>query len=237
MTTSDFSGRIALVTGAAGALGGALARRLLDAGARVEAIVRHGERVRSAFAGTGERLGVHTADLADASAVAGAVAEILASRSRIDHVFNVAGAFAADGPVEVTALETWQLLLDANFRSTLHVCRAVLPAMKRQGQGTIVNVGSRASLAGDANVAPYAVAKTAVLRLSESLAAEGKRAGVRVNCVLPGTLDTPANRRAMPEADRTAWVDPEALIEVMLFLSGPAARAVHGAAIPVFGLG
>ncbi len=237
MPTSDFSGRIALVTGAAGALGGALTRRLLDAGARVEAIDRQAGRVRTTLAGAGERLGVHTADLADAAAVAGAVSGILAGRGRIDHVFNVAGAFATEGPVEATALETWQRLLDANFRSTLHVCRAVLPAMKRQGQGTIVNVGSRAALAGDANVAPYAVAKTAVLRLTESLAAEGKRVGVRVNCVLPGTLDTPANRRAMPEADPTTWVEPEALVEVMLFLSGPAARAVHGAAIPVFGLG
>lgn len=237
MPASAFSGKIALVTGAAGALGGALARRLLDAGARVEAIDRHGERARAAFAKAGERFGLHPADLADAAAVEGAVREILARHGRVDHLFNVAGAFAADGPVEATALETWQLLLDANFRSTLHVCRAVLPEMKRQRAGTIVNVGSRASLAGDANVAPYAVAKTAVLRLTESLAAEGKRAGVRVNCVLPGTLDTPANRRAMPEADRAAWVDPEALVDAMLFLSGPGARAIHGAAIPVFGLG
>jgi NAD(P)-dependent dehydrogenase (short-subunit alcohol dehydrogenase family) len=80
------------------------------------------------------------------------------------------------------------------------------------------------------------VAKTAVVRLTESLAAEGKRAGLRVNCVLPGTMDTPANRRAMPDADPSAWVELEAMADVVLFLSSPAARAIHGAAVPVFGL-
>ncbi len=236
---TDFAGNVALVTGASGALGGALARRLLAAEAQVVALDRSAERALAAFSGApgAERLTALRADLAERAAVAEAVAAIVARHGRIDHAFNVAGAFTADGPVEATSSETWQKMLDANFRSTLHVCAAVVPMMKRQGGGTIVNVGSRASLAGDANVSAYSVAKTAVLRLTEALSAEGKRAGVRVNCVLPGTIDTPANRKAMPEADFATWVDPEALIDAMLFLSSPAARAIHGAALAVFGIG
>jgi NAD(P)-dependent dehydrogenase (short-subunit alcohol dehydrogenase family) len=235
----DFEGRVVLVTGASGALGEALVRRLLDVGARVETIDRNAERAARQFADRGDddRLAFHGVDLADGEAVARLVDSILARRGRLDHLFNVAGAFAADGAVEATPVATWERLLDANFRSTLNVCRAVVPVMKRQGAGTVVNVGSRASLAGDANVAAYAVAKTAVLRLTESLAAEGKAHGVRVNCVLPGTIDTPANRSAMPGADVSTWVAPDALVDAMLFLSSPAARAVHGAALPVFGLG
>lgn len=235
----DFEGRVALVTGASGALGEVLVRRLLAAGARVETIDRDAERTAHRFADRAgdERLRFHGADLADGDAVATLVDVVLARQGRIDHLFNVAGAFAADGAVEQTPLATWERLLDANFRSTLNVCRAVVPAMKRQGAGTVVNVGSRASLAGDADVAAYSVAKTAVLRLTESLAAEGKRLGVRVNCVLPGTLDTPANRSAMPGADVSTWVEPDALVDAMLFLAAPAARALHGVALPVFGLG
>jgi NAD(P)-dependent dehydrogenase (short-subunit alcohol dehydrogenase family) len=233
---SDLAGGVAVVTGASGALGGALVRRLLAAGVAVAALDRDRERVLAAHPDAA-RLSAHGADLAEAPEVERAVAEILARHGRVDHLFNIAGAFAAGGPVEAGGLDLWRRMMDANLHSTLNVCRALVPVMKGQGGGTIVNVGSRASLAGDAGVAAYSVAKTAVLRLTEALAAEGKRAGVRVNCVLPGTLDTPANRAAMPDADVAAWVDPEALIDVLLYLSGPGARAVHGAALPVFGLG
>ena len=109
--------------------------------------------------------------------------------------------------------------------------------MRRQGAGAIVNVGSKASLGGDAGAAPYSIAKTAVVRLTESLAAEVKVDGVRVNAVLPGTIDTPANRRAMADSDPRAWVEPEALADAMFFLASPQARAVTGVALPVFGLG
>ncbi len=236
---SEFDHEVALVTGAAGALGSELVRRLVAAGGRVAAVDRRRERIEQVFADlpVERRPSFHEADLADAPAVERLVGEVLARHGRIDHVFNIAGTFAMDGPVEETSEATWRKLLDANFRSTLNVCRAVVPGMKRAGAGTIVNVGSRASLAGGADVSAYTVAKTAVLRLTESLAAEGKGHGVRVNCVLPHTLDTPANRAAMPDADATTWVEPAALVDVMLFLSSPAARAVHGAAVPVFGLG
>jgi NAD(P)-dependent dehydrogenase (short-subunit alcohol dehydrogenase family) len=233
-------GRVALVTGASGALGGALARRLLDQGERVALLDREAGRLERGFPelrSAPERARAFSVDLADGEAVARAVAEVVAVFGRIDAAFNVAGAYRGGANVEATSDADWQLLLDANFRSTLHVCRAVVPRMRAQGGGAIVNVGSRASLGGDAGVSAYAVAKTAVLRLTESLAAEGKRDGVRVNCVLPGTIDTPANRAAMPDADPSGWVPLDALVDAILFLASPAARAVHGAALPVFGTG
>lgn len=237
----DFTGRVALVTGASGALGGVVARRLLDAGGRVALVDRGGhERLAERFPELGdapERAAAFACDLADDAAVARTVAEVVARLGGLDHLFNVAGAYRGGDDVEATADETWKLLWEANFVSTLHVCRAALPRFKAQGSGTIVNVGSKASLAGGAGAAAYSVAKTAVLRLTESLAEEGKAHGVRANLVLPGTIDTPANRRAMPDADPALWVEPEALADVLLFLASPYARAVTGASVPVFGRG
>lgn len=230
-----------MVAGASGALGGALVVRLAAAGARVAAVDRDAARLeaalRAAGLAPGERLTLHGVDLADAGAVEALVAGVVARQGRLDHLFNVAGTFGMAESVEATSEELWTRLWSANFVATHNACRAAAPAMKRQGAGTIVNVGSRASLHGDAGVAAYSIAKTAVVRLTESLAAEGKALGVRVNCVLPHTLDTPANRAAMPGADPGSWVELDALVDTLLFLSSPAARAIHGAAIPVFGLG
>ena len=232
--------RVSLVTGASGALGGALARRLLESGDRVALVDRKTDRLRETFPELEAAAGAAAAyevDLADRAAVERAVAAVVERFGRIDSVFNLAGAYRGGKRVEETPDADWSLLLDANLRSTLHVCSAVVPVLRRQGGGAIVNVGSRASLAGDAGAGAYSVAKTAVLRLTESLAAEGKRDGVRANCVLPHTIDTPANREAMPDADFSTWVPLDALVDVLLFLASPAARAVTGAAIPVFGKG
>lgn len=239
----DFSDKVAIVTGASGALGAVVARRLFDSGARLALIDRETGRLPALWpeaetdAEAAARLDFQTCDLADAPAVSRTVAEVLARYGRIDLLFNIAGAYRGGETVEDAPDESWRLLWEANFLSALHLCRAVVPQMRRQGGGAIVNVGSKASLAGDAGAAPYSIAKTAVLRLTESLAAEGKRDGVRVNAVLPGTIDTPANRRAMPDSDPRAWVEPEALADAMLFLASPHSRAVTGVALPVFGLG
>ena len=236
----DFSGRVALVTGASGALGGVVARRLLDAGARVALVDRSGDRLAALFPETAaapERAALFACDLADSAGVTKVIDEVLAKLGRLDHLFNIAGAYRGGNDVEATSEEDWKMLWEANFLSTLHVCRAALPHLKRQGSGSIVNVGSKASLAGGAGASAYSVAKTAVLRLTESLADEGKSHGVRANVVLPGTIDTPANRMAMPDADPGLWVETGALADAILFLASDAARAVTGAALPVFGRG
>lgn len=236
----DFSGRVAVVTGASGALGGVVARRLYAAGASLALLDRSTERLVSLWPEAeahGDRLSFHACDLADAAAVEAVAREVAAQFGQIDALFNIAGAYRGGETIEEAPDATWTMLWEANFLSTLHVSRAIVPGMRHRGGGAVVNVGSRASLGGDAGAAPYSIAKTAVVRLTESLAAEVKRDGVRVNAVLPGTIDTPANRHAMPDADPRTWVDPEALAEAMLFLASPYARAVTGVALPVFGLG
>lgn len=239
----DFSDRVAVVTGASGALGGVVARRLFDAGASLALIDRDIGRLPALWpeaegdAAADARLAFFTCDLAEALAVERTVTAISAHFGRIDHLFNIAGAYRGGETIEEAPDATWTMLWEANFLSALHLCRAVVPGMRQRGSGSIVNVGSKASLAGDAGAAPYSIAKTAVVRLTESLAAEVKRDGVRVNAVLPGTIDTPGNRHAMPEADWRVWIDPQALADAMLFLASPLARAVTGVALPVFGIG
>jgi len=237
----DFSDRVALLSGASGALGGALTRRLAAAGARIAALDRKPERLVAELAEAGlevgEHVSVHAVDFGDLESVERAVGEAIARHGAIHHVFNVAGAFGMADSVEATTDELWSRMWEANFRTTLQVCRAAAPHLKRQGDGTIVNVGSRGALKGDAGVVAYSVAKAAVVRLTESLAEEGKGRGVRANCVLPGTIDTAANRKAMPDADFATWVALDALVDAMLFLASPAARAVTGAALPVYGAG
>lgn len=236
----DFSDEVAVVTGASGALGGVVARRLFATGARLALIDRSTERLSALWPeaeSERDRLAFFACDLAESSAVVRTVGAIADRFGQVDHVFNIAGAYRGGESIEEATDESWKVLWEANFLSALHLCRAVVPGMRRRGHGTIVNVGSKASLGGDAGAAPYSIAKTAVVRLTESLAAEVQHEGVRVNAVLPGTIDTAANRRAMPDADPRSWVEPEALADVMLFLASPLARAVTGVALPVFGLG
>jgi NAD(P)-dependent dehydrogenase (short-subunit alcohol dehydrogenase family) len=126
-------------------------------------------------------------------------------------------------------------MLDLNARTAFNTCRAVVPHLLSGAGGRIINVSARAATQGKARMAPYCVSKAAVITLTESLAAEHKHDGINVNCILPGTVDTPQNRAAMPGQDFDKWVPPAALADVILFLASDAARCVTGAAVPVYG--
>jgi NAD(P)-dependent dehydrogenase (short-subunit alcohol dehydrogenase family) len=174
-------------------------------------------------------------DATDAESVAGAVEQALERFGRIDVLANTVGGYRAGTPVHETPLETWDFMLDLNARTAFVASRAVVPCMLEQRFGKIVHVAARAALKGSAKASAYSVSKSAVVRLVESLAAELRYDGINVNCVLPGTIDTPQNRKAMPKADHSRWVAPEAIADVILFLASDAADAVNGAAIPVYG--
>jgi NAD(P)-dependent dehydrogenase (short-subunit alcohol dehydrogenase family) len=235
----DFGGRVALVTGASGALGQVVARRVLAAGASLALPARRLESLSAAFPElrtAADRVFTAACDVTDPAAVDGFVPAAESRIGPLDFLVNVAGGFRY-GAVRETSVETWDEMMRLNARAPFLLCRAALPGMLARGGGAIVTVASRAALAGDAGVAAYAASKAAAVRLTESLAAEVKAQGVRVNCVLPGTLDTPANRAAMPDADRRGWVELDAVADVILFLLSPLSRAIHGAAIPVYGLG
>ena len=237
---SSFADRVVVVTGAAGNLGQAVGRAFEEAGASLVLVDRAPDRLPSLFpdlAHSPDHWLATSVDLAEPEVVEGMVAQALERFGRIDVLANTVGGFRAGTPVHETSFEAWDFMLNLNARTALIISRAVVPIMLQQQQGKIIHVASRAALQGRARSAAYSVSKSAVLRLTESMAAELKREGIHVNCVLPGTIDTPQNRQDMPNADFSRWVMPEAIADVVLFLASKAARAIHGAAIPVYGTG
>lgn len=229
-------GRIALITGAAGNLGRAVAAAFASAGAGRVLLGRDEASLRSEYGAGDARTMLVGADLMDARSVSGAVGQALARFGRIDILCNLAGGFDMGPPVHDTPDDLWDRMLDLNARTILRAARAVVPGMLSAGYGKIVNVAATGGLAGKANMGAYSVAKSAVIRLTESMSAELRDRGVNVNCVLPSIIDTPENRAAMPKADPGRWVSPRALAEVVLFLASDKSSAIHGAAIPVTGL-
>jgi NAD(P)-dependent dehydrogenase (short-subunit alcohol dehydrogenase family) len=151
----------------------------------------------------------------------------------IDILCNAAGGFAMGTPVHETTGEDWTRMFDINVRTLLNGVRAVVPGMITRGSGKIINIGANGALTGGALLAPYIAAKSAVMRITESMAAELKDQGINVNCVMPSIIDTPPNREAMPDANYAEWVTPEQLADVICFLATDAASGVHGALVPV----
>ena len=226
----EFSAQTVVVTGASGNLGGAVARAFAARDANVVLVARHVDAMPGVRL---ERQLAVAADLvqqADAERVA---AETMTRFGRIDVLCNIAGGFRMGAPVHETTDETWNLLLDLNVVTMLNMVRAVVPRMLAQGGGRIVNVAANAALRGSAGMGAYCATKSAVIRLTESMAAELRERNVNVNCVLPTTLDTPENRAAMPKADPSRWVQLDDLAQTIVFLASPGARAIHGASLPV----
>jgi NAD(P)-dependent dehydrogenase (short-subunit alcohol dehydrogenase family) len=231
----DLTAKVAIVTGASGNLGQACARAFAAAGARCALVGGSADKLAALYAADANTLlagGLDLANEADARRVADMTLEKF---GRIDILVNTVGGFRGGRKVHEDDLATWDAMERINLRTTLNACRAVAPHLVRQGAGRIVNVAARAALAGVAGLGAYGASKSAVIYLTQTLAAELKENGIGVNCVLPGTIDTPQNRRDMPNADFTKWVAPAAIADVILFLASDAARAVSGAAVPVYG--
>lgn len=225
-----------LITGASGNLGRAVAAAFAARGANLALLDRNRAHLDAAFGGESDRRMLVAADLLDAGEVEAAVASVAARFGRIDALANIAGGFRMGTPVHATSDADWNFLFDLNARTVLHAARAVVPRMLAAGRGRIVNVGAFAAQKGAADMGAYVAAKSAVIRLTETMAAELRDKGINVNCVLPTIIDTPENRKAMPDADPARWVAPADLANVIAFLTSDAARAVHGAAVPVTGL-
>jgi NAD(P)-dependent dehydrogenase (short-subunit alcohol dehydrogenase family) len=236
----NLTDRVVMVAGAAGNLGQAVAQAFLAAGANLLLLDRAADRLEALYPeldGSADHLLLGGVDATDADLVERAVQRAVERFGRIDVLANTIGGYRAGQPVHETDVESWDFMLTLNARTAFLLSRAVVPVMLAQGGGRIVHVGARAGLAGVGKAAAYSASKAATIRLVESLAAELKQENITVNCVLPATIDTPQNREAMPKADRSRWVAPEAIADVILFLASDAARAVTGAAVPVYGKG
>jgi NAD(P)-dependent dehydrogenase (short-subunit alcohol dehydrogenase family) len=232
MTTTPT--RTVLITGAAGHLGRAVVDAFSARGDRLVLLGRRLDALEAAFGHAPERLLV-AADLMVPAQLEAAIEAARARFGGIDTLCHLAGGFRMGEAVHETSEATWTAMFDLNVRGFVNAAQAVVPLLLAQGRGHVVAVGAQAALKGAAGMGAYVASKSALVRLVESMSAELRDRGLHVNCVLPGTLDTPDNRAAMPDADPSRWVAPDALADAIVFLASDAARAVHGAALPVTG--
>jgi len=228
---------VAIVAGGTGALGQSVVLRFLQDGASVAVpwlVPEEWESLqgRAAREQHGRLYGAPVDIVTDHGALAAFVTDVLARLKGVDVLVNTVGGFAG-GDLASTSLAEWRRMLDLNLTSAVITCRAVLPAMRAARRGRIVNVSSRAVVPPAAGFIAYTVAKSAVIALTQALAHEERPHGIAVNAVLPSTMDTPANRRAMPDADRSEWVSTEAVADVIAYLASDRVGAVSGACIPV----
>jgi NAD(P)-dependent dehydrogenase (short-subunit alcohol dehydrogenase family) len=228
--------RVAIVTGGAGALGGAVTARLLDDGATVCVPLEHardGDRLRAGLPASGhDRVMTDVIDVRELDAMT-AFADAVAKRhGRVDILVTLVGGFAGGGLLE-TDRATWDRMLGMNLTSTFVAARAVAPHMVRAGRGRIVTIASRAVLPPAGGFIGYTTAKAGVIAFTEALAHEMRPHGVTVNTVLPSTMDTPANRAAMPDSDRKGWVPVESVADVIAFLVRDESAHLTGALLTV----
>jgi NAD(P)-dependent dehydrogenase (short-subunit alcohol dehydrogenase family) len=235
-TDMTFTHRTVLVTGAAGNLGRAVARAFEQAGANRVLVDLNADALGEAFGTSNERQLIAPTNLLDPTQVDATVKAAIERFRRIDVLVNLTGGFRMGDPVYATPDATWDFLFDINVRTLVRASHSVVPHMLEQGGGKIVNVGAYAAQKGTANMGAYGAAKGAVIHLTEAMAAELRERNINVNCVLPTIIDTPENRKAMPNADPDRWVAPDDLAGVIVFLASDAARAIHGAALPVTAL-
>ena len=232
----DAQRRTVVITGAAGNLGRAVANAFAAQGANLVLVDLKREALEKSYGDENRQRQFVAANLLDQNQINQAVTDVVNRFGRIDVLCNLAGGFRMGEAVHDSTDQNWDFLFNINSRTLLHTTRAIVPRMLEAGGGKIINVGAFAAQKGQAQMGVYTAAKSVVIRLTESMAAELRTKNINVNCVLPTTLDTPENRAAMPKANPANWVAPEALADVIVFLASDAARAVHGAALPVTGL-
>lgn len=225
----QLAGKKIVITGGSGVLAQAVAEQVRVLGAAPVLLdIVFSEAAKSNFDAADLKL----VDLTDLPATSQCFAEI----GHADAVFNLAGGFAMGGMVHDVADDDWDFMFKINVTTMRNAIKAVVPGMQANGRGSIVNVGAFGAQRGQAAMSAYIASKSVVMRLTESLSEELKGQGINVNAVLPTVIDTPRNRTDMPDTDPSQWVAPSDLASAICFLGSDAARAVHGALLPVTGL-
>ena len=233
------SEQVVLITGATGGFGPHVVKAFAATGARISLTGRQLEEAQAVAREAGledEQALPFPLDATNAASVAAWLEAVKQKWGRADVLVNIAGGYKSKALLDMEEGD-WDFMLNLNARSVFLTSKAVLPLMLAQKSGKIINLGAKQALGAGRKSAGYAASKAAVLRLTEALSAEVREQGINVNAILPSTIDTPANRSAQPNADYDKWVSPEDLAAVILFLASDAAKAIHGAHIPVYGKG
>jgi NAD(P)-dependent dehydrogenase (short-subunit alcohol dehydrogenase family) len=217
-----------IVTGGFGALGQVVAKAFAERGDKVTRV----DFAASAPSALSGALDIGGVDLTDAAATQAALDQVTAAHGGIDVLINIAGGFTWE-TMEDGSLESWARMQAMNVMTAATITRLALPQLKKSAQGRIVNMGAGGAVKADMGMGAYAASKAGVHRMTEALAAELGGTSVTVNAILPSIIDTPTNRKDMPDADTNGGVTPQGIADVMLFLASPASAAVTGALIPV----
>jgi NAD(P)-dependent dehydrogenase (short-subunit alcohol dehydrogenase family) len=224
-------GKVVLVTGANGGLGTYVTQAFLDAGATVIGTSRKIQQ--SDF--IGPSFSAMAAEISTRESAKVLVDQVTARFGKLDVLVHTVGGFAGGQSITETDDSTFQRMFDLNLNSVFHILRATIPALRQTGDGRFIAIGSRAALEPGAGVGAYSASKAAMVSLIRTMALENKDAGLRANVILPGTMDTPANRKAIPNADVSKWVRPAAVANLITWLAGDAGKDINGAVIPVYG--
>jgi NAD(P)-dependent dehydrogenase (short-subunit alcohol dehydrogenase family) len=233
-----FEGKIVIVAGGTGGLGRSVSLAFLSEGALVAVTYRREEELaalKSAAGANGSALSGYKVDVTDEKATAKFAEELVSQHGKVDALVNTVGGYAGGIPLWKTETSVLEQMVSLNLRSGFNLSRAVLPAMLKQAHGSIVNVAAKAAFDHGAGASAYAASKAAAVAMMDSLAADVKGAGVRINSILPSIIDTAANRQAMPNSKFDIWPKPEDIAKVILFLCSDESKVIHGAAIPVYG--
>lgn len=229
----ELAGKIALVTGASGGLGTSVVSALLNSGATVVGISRQGD------SGESKRENYHAlaADLSRAESATKTIDDVASRFGRIDILAHLVGGFAGGKTVPEMDDATFQNMVEMNLNSAFYVLRASIPHMRRAGNGRVITIGSRAAEDPGPGVGAYSASKAALVSLTRTVALENKDAGITANVILPGTIDTPLNRKFMPNTDFGTWVSPSSIASLIVWLASGPGKDLTGAAIPMYGKG
>ncbi len=224
-------GKVVLVTGASGGLGRAVTTAFLSAGASVAGIARS---ISAADFDHPDFVPIAT-NIANAESAMKIVNAVLERFHRIDVLAHLVGGFSGGRTVDKTDDAVWESMMFLNVTAAFHMFRAVLPHMQSAGYGRVIAIGSRAAEEPGAGVGAYSASKAALVSLVRTVALENKDAGITANVILPATIDTAANRAAMPKADPSNWIKPESIASLAIWLASEDGAQVTGAAIPIYG--
>ncbi len=224
-------GKVVLVTGANGGLGTFVTQAFLDASATVIGTSRKIQQ--SDFCSP--NFVALPAEISSGEGAQGLMDQVVARFGRLDVLAHTVGGFAGGQSIPDTDDATFQRMLDLNLNSVFHILRATIPPLRQTGNGRIIAIGSRAALEPGTGVGAYSASKAAMVSLIRTVALENKDAGLTANVILPGTMDTPANRKSIPNADFSKWIRPSTVASLITWLAGDAGKDVNGAVIPVYG--